>query len=71
MSEAQGSITDELQMNTTTSGDRGSACVATTPDSRQGGYAFVVWVESNQTGGITVHRAREAVLDQPQRLGDP
>jgi hypothetical protein len=47
------SVGQEVQVNTTTTGDRFDACVAAIFNPEAGGTAFVAWVEDSQVGGDT------------------
>jgi hypothetical protein len=47
------SVGQEVQVNTTTTGDRFGACAAAIFTPEAGGTAFVAWVEDSQVGGDT------------------
>lgn len=50
-SDSLGSVGQEIQVNTTTEGDRFSVCAATVFGGDEGEAAFVAWVDSSGTGG--------------------
>lgn len=52
-SETLGSVGQEVQVNTTTTGDRFSVCAATIFDSGELSSAFVAWADASRTGGDT------------------
>lgn len=52
-SDSVGSVGQEVQVNTTTAGDRFSVCATTVFGGDAGEAAFVAWADSSGTGGDT------------------